>query len=1059
MQRYYRETRDRWQRTAAVIPPRFQPFFQANDETAEDVFRDSISPVVQAQCVNCHVAGGVSGATRIVFVRSSNTDHEAVNRQTFEDFLAAVDGGANVILNKIRGVGHGGGIQVPNGSQDYDHFVRFLTLLGGLGGDDDSQEPLTSSTLFDGLGMAPDRKTLRRAALIFAGRVPSAAEYAVLAEVDLRTAVRNLMAGHGFHQFLIRASNDRLLTDREDGVVQYDDNGAYVAYTNKSNAFCQAAAAGGDQTAWHEWEDAVQYASVRAPLELIAHVAENDLPYTDILTADYIMANPQAAEAYGATTEFDDPSDVHAFKPSEFASYYRVDDSRIVEEPQADTDCQGTIIDAGNLETDYPHAGILNSPVFTVRYPTTATNRNRARSRWTYYHFLGLDVEKSASRTTDPDALADTNNPTLNNPACTVCHTILDPIGGTFQNYDEEGRYRSAWGGGDSLDDFYKDNPPGGDDFLIEAREWDERELVHTEGRFLAGENSIGLKVVNERDWTTMGLDTLTIRNSADRVVERYKIAALPALRHAHCGGPSGDGYYEIWPNCVLAVPVTVPRSGNYKVEVDAWIWDDGIRYPLRLRIWAPGYVYHTGDTWYLGMRVPGFGTQVAPGPDNSIQWLAEQIAADERFAEAAVKFWWPAIYGSDVVAPPEEAGDADFEGKLLAANAQATVPAQHLWHWGLGSLHGDKVLARCLIGERCVRTLVVEEELETGKGGSDARHGQRTVVEAPELDPRRAVCPLHATVPLGPARRQDMQWDALFLAGILERGHELAAAVDLHGQQRERQCAEEVHQEAFGIAGGGARVDPRHHELRDRADGPELLQRLPAIGVGHVVDLHEFPRPAGLGAVLPPRRPLREAAPPLGLDASLAERRGADRAGRQGAFDDPPDRRHAQVSPLARQHGVDARLAHERVLAAHVHHRLDVPGLVRPLTDTVRTGRLRRQSALAARGQRGLPPVPRPAADPELVQRASLAALRSAQLLVRLQRPVALGRLLGHVFVRRDTAVRSHSHGLYVHGSGLLPVGLRLLEATRSGAGDGLVPCPASPSRSWPIPCQMCLS
>ena len=41
----------------------------------------------------------------------------------------------------------------------------------------------------------------------------------------------------------------------------------------------------------------------RAPLELIAHVAENDLPYTDVLTADYIMANPMAAAAYGASTE------------------------------------------------------------------------------------------------------------------------------------------------------------------------------------------------------------------------------------------------------------------------------------------------------------------------------------------------------------------------------------------------------------------------------------------------------------------------------------------------------------------------------------------------------------------------------------------------------------------------------------------------------------------------------------------------------------------------------------------------------------------------------------
>ena len=157
MQRYDREIRDQWYRTAALIPHRYQPLFQADDETAEEVFQDHVSLVVQAKCVNCHVASGVSGATRIVFVRSSNTDHEAVNRQVFENFLAAVDGGAQVILNKIRGIGHGGGIQVPAGSQGYGHFERFLTLLGGLSGGDDDTPSLTPSALFRwvGVGVRP----------------------------------------------------------------------------------------------------------------------------------------------------------------------------------------------------------------------------------------------------------------------------------------------------------------------------------------------------------------------------------------------------------------------------------------------------------------------------------------------------------------------------------------------------------------------------------------------------------------------------------------------------------------------------------------------------------------------------------------------------------------------------------------------------------------------------------------------------------------------------------------------------------------------------------------
>ena len=188
-------------------------------------------------------------------------------------------------------------------------------------------------------------------------------------------------------------------------------------------------------------------------MELIAYVVERDLPYTEILTADYIMANPMAAEAYGAATTFADPNDPFEFRPSEIVSYYRDDESKVSE---FSLELGTKVTDPGDLSTIYPHAGILNTTVFLKRYPTTATNRNRARARWTYYHFLGLDVEKSASRTTDPVALADTNNPTMHNPNCTVCHSVLDPVAGAFQNYGDDGFYRDQWGGLDSLDHFYK---------------------------------------------------------------------------------------------------------------------------------------------------------------------------------------------------------------------------------------------------------------------------------------------------------------------------------------------------------------------------------------------------------------------------------------------------------------------------------------------------------------------------------------------------------------------------------------------------------------------------
>ena len=518
-------------------------------ESAGGLFSDYISgPVVQSRCIHCHVEGGVSGHTRLVLAPQDAEGHEATNLAVFRNFVDTVEGGADLILNKIQGAeAHGGGVQVVAGSTDFANMERFLRALGG----ETTSGLLSPDTLFDGVTMASPRKTLRRAALLFAGRLPTQAELASVShggESILRRTIRGLMTGPGFHEFLIRSSNDRLLTDKERPSVVPNNEPRFVALTNKRWELADEAIRNGYERPglyppYRFYERAVQYGMARAPLELIAHVVENDLPYMEIMTADYIMANPVAAAAYGATTEFDNPEDPTEFKPSEIAGYYRRNNSLVVEQ---DPVRGRKVIDPGNLRTDYPHAGILNTTVFLRRYPTTPTNRNRARSRWTYYHFLGFNIENSAARTTDPAALADTNNPTMNNPACTVCHIPMDPVAGTFQNYGNDGLYRDQRGGLDSLPRLYKAPPDGS----------------------------------------------------------------------------------------------TSP--------------------------------YQRGDTWFRDMREPGFDGTTAPSADNSLQWLAGQIVADERFAKAAVRFWWPAVMGVQLIDPPTDTSDAGFNAMLVASAAQS---------------------------------------------------------------------------------------------------------------------------------------------------------------------------------------------------------------------------------------------------------------------------------------------------------------------------------------------------------------------------------------------------
>ena len=661
-------------------------------DSAQDVFEDHISgPIVQSRCVNCHVEGGQSGHTRLLLVRESEADHEAHNLRAFENLLVAVqnDGGASYVLNKIQGVAHGGGPQVVAGTEEFTNMQRFLGLLGRHV----ATASLTPQTLFDTVAMASNRKTLRRAALIFAGRIPTDAEYAAVAgggDSALPRAIRDLMEGPGFHDFLIRGGNDRLLTDRDDGYVLDNNKTHLVNLTNEAHRRRKAAQAGGDLMPFYDWMARVQHGARRAPLELIAYVVENERPYTEILTADYIMANPWSAYAYGASTRFSDPEDSLEFRPSRIVAYHRHGEGF---EEGYDSDVQAAYVtDPGSLVTTYPHAGVLNTTVFLRRYPTTATNRNRARSRWAYYHFLGIDVEKSASRTTDPVALADTSNPTMHNPACTVCHSVLDPLAGAFQNYGDDGFYKDQWGGMDSLDPLYKEQASR-EQLPVQAESWSDREALVWRVTLTAGVETLRLMFTNHF-WDEVAdeggrayLDRLDVVDDDGRVVASREFEDLPApvadwgacgeAQSAQDGG--GNDHLVLWggwDDCVMYIDIDIAATGGYDVEVVAWSDGRDDRYHndidfAALSVVASDHIYEEGDTWYRDMRTPGFDGGSPLNADTSLQWLAKRIAADPRFAAATVRFWWPAIMGSEVAESPEDASDADFEGLLLAAGAQ----------------------------------------------------------------------------------------------------------------------------------------------------------------------------------------------------------------------------------------------------------------------------------------------------------------------------------------------------------------------------------------------------
>lgn len=408
--------------------------------------------IVQTRCIACHVEGGLARSSALLFQRTNT----ASSLNNFGALSAYIDAkGSELFLAKIAGEqGHVGGVQLAKDSSGYASFQKLIAELTDsaeatsyvFSSTSDSPSPRQASFLSE-VTLEPREATLRRAALLLQGRLPTDAERkAVVSDATLRTALRNMMQGAAFREFVVTGVNDRLLIEGGESPVEINHVNWFKAY-NQRLKYALNDQEEEENNFWHK----MITATLRASGELVAHVIEREKPYSEILTAEYMMMNPFVNEWLEGTAVFSPSDGNDVFKPSQIKGYYYATEFRRTVE-RVNSNSSYELI--GSPVETYPHSGLLTDFGFLSRYPTTATNRNRARARWALYHFLGIDVEKSSQRPTDEAALADRNNPTMNNPNCTVCHSLLDPVAGAFQNWDEGKRYRGN--GYDALDDFYK---------------------------------------------------------------------------------------------------------------------------------------------------------------------------------------------------------------------------------------------------------------------------------------------------------------------------------------------------------------------------------------------------------------------------------------------------------------------------------------------------------------------------------------------------------------------------------------------------------------------------
>ncbi len=139
------------------------------------------------------------------------------------------------------------------------------------------------------------------------------------------------------------------------------------------------------------------------PLRLIEHVVTQDLPYSEIVTADYTVTDGVSSEVWGVPYDGD-----------------------------------GQSWETSAWQDEREHAGILSDPWLFQRHNSTLNNANRGRANaisraLLCYDFLSRDIEVDASvNLADPDEVA---NAVVDNAACASCHQALDPLASFFGDW------------------------------------------------------------------------------------------------------------------------------------------------------------------------------------------------------------------------------------------------------------------------------------------------------------------------------------------------------------------------------------------------------------------------------------------------------------------------------------------------------------------------------------------------------------------------------------------------------------------------------------------------
>jgi hypothetical protein len=345
------------------------------------------------------------------------------------------------------GLKHGGNDVLKPGSKGYLILAEFVRRINAPQSktvppivDDKNLPPF-----FNSVSMLDAKRLLRRITLSLAGRLPTEAERTAIAEKGLNglpAVLDALMKEDAYYDRLREGFNDIFLTVGLDGnpeatVLSYEHFTKTRLWTQKYD-LSSIADPKARQQARYKLDADYRKGLLGEPMKLVEHLVRNDRPFTEIVTADYIMVTPYTARGYGnfeeVRSKVKNPDNPFEFVPVRLKALKG----------------RSKATDQESATGFYPHAGLLSTFQYLRRYPTTETNRNRLRARMFYQHFLGVDALELAARVSDAAAVtAKYKVPTMQASECVVCHKTLDPVASLFQDYYSfdgvYGRRKGGW--------------------------------------------------------------------------------------------------------------------------------------------------------------------------------------------------------------------------------------------------------------------------------------------------------------------------------------------------------------------------------------------------------------------------------------------------------------------------------------------------------------------------------------------------------------------------------------------------------------------------------------